>query len=36
VPCYTPGEFGRKRQTMPAVQAVVQRGMLLYEDQVLS
>jgi hypothetical protein len=36
VHCYTPGEFGRKRQTMPAVQAVVQRGMLLYEDQVLS
>jgi uncharacterized protein len=36
VHCYTPGEFERKRQTMPAVQAVVQRGMLLYEDQVLS
>ncbi len=34
--CYTPREFERKRETMPAVRAVVQRGMLLYEDQVLS
>lgn len=36
VHCYTPGEFERKRETMPTVRAVVQRGMLLYEDQVLS
>jgi hypothetical protein len=36
VHCYTPEEFERKRETMPAVRAVVQRGMLLYEDQVLS
>ncbi len=36
VHCYTPDEFERKRQTMPAVQRVIERGMLLYEDQVLS
>ncbi|MGO9882046.1 MAG: hypothetical protein ACLPV4_03415 [Solirubrobacteraceae bacterium] len=36
VHCYTPSEFERKRVTMPAVRAVVDRGMLLYEDQVLS
>jgi len=32
----TPEEFERKRTTMPAVRAVADRGMLLYEDQVLS
>jgi hypothetical protein len=36
VHCYTPEEFERKRTTMPAVRAVADRGMLLYEDQVLS
>ncbi len=36
VHCYTPDEFGRKRESMPAVRKVVERGMLLYEDQVLS
>ena len=36
VHCYTPSEFERKRVTMPAVRAVVDRGMLLFEDQVLS
>ena len=36
VHCYTPEEFARKRVTMPAVRDVAQRGMLLYEDQVLS
>jgi hypothetical protein len=36
VHCYTPDEFLRKRTTMPAVRNVVQRGMLLYEDQVVS
>lgn len=36
VHCYTPAEFERKRTTMPAVRAVIDRGMLLYEDQVLS
>lgn len=35
VHCYTPDEFARKRSTMPAVRDVVQRGMLLFEDQVL-
>ena len=35
VHCYTPAEFSRKRETMPAVRNVVDRGMLLYEDQVL-
>lgn len=34
VHCYTPAEFERKRETMPAVRAVVERGMLLYEDRV--
>jgi hypothetical protein len=33
VHCYTPQEFARKRDTMPSVRAVVQRGMLLYEDR---
>ena len=32
VHCYTPAEFGRKRTGMPAVQRVVERGMLLFED----
>jgi hypothetical protein len=36
VHCYTPEEFERKRTTMPAVRDVADRGMLLYEDQVLS
>jgi hypothetical protein len=36
VHCYTPGEFQRRRETMPAVRAVVDRGMLLFEDQVFS
>ena len=36
VHCYTPEEFARKRVTMPAVRDVAERGMLLYEDQVLS
>jgi hypothetical protein len=36
VHCYTPEEFQRKRSTMPAVRDVVARGMLLFEDQVLS
>jgi hypothetical protein len=36
VHCYTPDEFARKRLTMPAVRDVVQRGMLLFEDQVLN
>jgi uncharacterized protein len=34
VHCYTPAEFARKREAMPAVRAVVARGMLLYEDHV--
>jgi hypothetical protein len=33
VHCYTPEEFLRKRTSMPAVQRVVERGMLLYEDR---
>jgi hypothetical protein len=32
VHCYTPAEFERKRETMPALRAVIERGMLLYED----
>ena len=36
VHCYTPTEFERKQGTMPAVRAVAQRGMLLYEESVLS
>jgi uncharacterized protein len=36
VHCYTPDEFARKRVTMPAVRDIAERGMLLYEDQVLS
>ena len=34
VHCYTPKEFARKRDSMPAVKKVVERGMLLYEDRV--
>ncbi len=34
--CYTPDEFARKRSTMPTVRRVVQRGMLLFEDQLVS
>jgi hypothetical protein len=33
VHCYTPAEFERKRTSHPAVKAVVQRGLLLYEDR---
>jgi hypothetical protein len=33
VHCYTPEEFLRKQTSMPAVQRVVERGMLLYEDR---
>ena len=36
VHCYTPSEFERKQETMPAVRSVAQRGMLLYEDPGLS
>jgi hypothetical protein len=36
VHCYTPGEFERKRISMPAVRAVAERGMLLYQDQLVS
>jgi hypothetical protein len=36
VHCYTPVEFVRKRSTMPVVREVAERGMLLFEDQVLS
>ncbi len=32
VHCYTVGEFERRRMTTPAVRAVVERGLLLYED----
>jgi uncharacterized protein len=32
VHCYTIDEFLRKRITTPSVRAVVQRGLLLYED----
>jgi hypothetical protein len=31
--CYTVEEFGRKQVTTPAVRAVVERGVLLYEDR---
>ncbi|HEY3726692.1 MAG TPA: hypothetical protein VGL51_05940 [Solirubrobacteraceae bacterium] len=34
VHCYTRKEFARKKTTMPAVRAAVERGMLLYEDRV--
>jgi uncharacterized protein len=34
--CYTPSEFERKRETLPAVKDVAERGMLLFEDQVFS
>ena len=30
--CYTIEEFVRRRETTPAVRAVVQRGLLLFED----
>jgi hypothetical protein len=36
VHCYTPSEFARKRETMPRVRVVVERGMVLFEEQVLS
>jgi uncharacterized protein len=36
VHCYTPDEFLRKRTNMPAVRAVVERGMLLFQDQMVS
>ncbi len=32
VHCYTVEEFERRRTTTPAVRAVVERGLLLYED----
>jgi hypothetical protein len=32
VHCYTVEEFQRRRTTTPAVRAVVERGLLLYED----
>lgn len=32
VHCYTPPEFERKRVSMPAVQRVAERGMLLFAD----
>ena len=32
VHCYTVDEFERRRTTTPAVRAVVERGLLLYED----
>jgi uncharacterized protein len=32
VHCYTVDEFERRRTTTPAVKAVVERGLLLYED----
>jgi len=36
VHCYTPPEFLRRRSTLPAVREVVERGMLLFEDQLVS
>lgn len=33
VHCYTLEEFTRKRATTPAVAAIAQRGLLLFEDQ---
>jgi hypothetical protein len=33
VHCYTVDEFARKRTTTPSVRRVVERGLLLYEDQ---
>jgi uncharacterized protein len=33
VHCYTVDEFLRKRVTTPAVRAVVERGLLLFEDR---
>jgi hypothetical protein len=32
VHCYTLAEFLRRRDSIPAVRAVVERGLLLYED----
>lgn len=32
--CYTPKEFQRKRDSMPALRSVVRRGMLIYEDRI--
>jgi uncharacterized protein len=32
VHCYTPEEFGRKRESLRVVRAAAERGMLLYED----
>jgi hypothetical protein len=32
VHCYTPDEFGRKRESLRVVRAAAERGMLLYED----
>jgi hypothetical protein len=34
VHCYTPAEFERKRESMPIVRSVAERGMLIYEDRV--
>ncbi len=36
VHCYTPAEFERKRSTMPVVRDLAERGMLLFEDQLVS
>jgi hypothetical protein len=36
VHCYTPAEFARKRETMPVVRDAAERGMLLYEDRLVS
>jgi hypothetical protein len=33
VHCYTAEEFGRRRTSTPAVKAVAERGILLYEDR---
>jgi uncharacterized protein len=33
VHCYTPEEFSRRRTSTPAVKAVAERGILLYEDR---
>jgi hypothetical protein len=32
VHCYTPEEFGRKRESLRVVRAAAERGMLLHED----
>jgi len=31
--CYTPPEFLRKRESMPTLKKVVERGLLLFEDR---